>query len=702
MRKLSVSIVIAFTAIFAFAWTWNQSTQDLFQKALTLEREVGNLQEAIVLYEKVVESSGNEELAARAQLRIGICYEKLGLEEAQKAFQKVIDNYPRQLEEVREAKDRLSRLARAIEESMGKPSFRKIQIPANPGNGVLSPDGKRLAFASEGCLWVVPIPGNVDPDIAGTPVRLTEPIGVNNNGNSLAWSGDGKLIAFNTSPSDSLADPNSIFIVPSAGGPVKKIPIKPQGIPRQRRLSLSPDAKIMAFTHGEGIYALSIDSGEGRLLAESNWGDPAFSPDGSRVAYVSYSPGEKRGEEEFSLWVADLAGNGAVQIIEMSGLLRGPTWSPDGLMIAFTHDPSADRANDRKLCIIPASGRAVAPNELLVIEPPFETGPVLSGWTPQNRIWAMLSNPFFEAVYTVPSTGGLATQVSPAGLTVTHPRWSPDGRRIFYRGLGIFSIPSDGGPVETVLANSRELYESTAGGGNNISPDGKKLVFSGASNIPKRGDQPSHTEVNIYTIPVDGGKAKQITAFPWDPKHPWWGQARFPCWSPDGKAIAFIRDHLNEKGKQGLDIFTVPASGGEVRQISSESNRVNWAGIDWSPDGKTIAYYSTENAVCILPVDGGPAKTLTDVVNINGQMELSWSPDGMRIAYSNKGKIYSIAAEGGRPDELKTGLDAEMYEIYNLAWSPDGKTIAFAATKNEPAELYLIEDFLPLLKSGRK
>ncbi|MDH4272590.1 MAG: tetratricopeptide repeat protein, partial [Candidatus Aminicenantes bacterium] len=206
MRKTTVSIVIVFTALIASAGLWSQSAEDFFQKALTLEREVGNLQEAIGLYEKAVETSRDQVLAARAQLRIGICYEKLGMQQAQKAFQKVIDNYPLQLDEVREAKERISRLARTPSEVPGKPKFRKIQIPANPGNGVLSPDGKKLAFASEGSIWVVPIPGNVDPDVAGTPVRLTEPIGATNLGNTLAWSGNGQWIAFNTSRS-APADP---------------------------------------------------------------------------------------------------------------------------------------------------------------------------------------------------------------------------------------------------------------------------------------------------------------------------------------------------------------------------------------------------------------------------------------------------------------------------------------------------------------
>ncbi|HUU36932.1 MAG TPA: tetratricopeptide repeat protein [Candidatus Desulfaltia sp.] len=664
----------------------------LLRAAIEKEEVDGDLQGAIDVYKQIIaKHSDNRPIAAKALLRLGGCYEKLGLREAQSAYQRVIEDYPQQLEEVKAAKERIARLARASAETPGKPQFRKIQIPANPGNGVLSPDGKRLAFATEGTIWVVPIPGNVDPNIAGTPVRLTEPVGANNVENSLAWSGDGKWIAFNTSWSDSLADPNSIFIVSSTGGPVKKMPIQPEGDPSQRRLSLSPDGKTLIFRHGRGIYTLSVDTGEGKVLTEAKWGDPAFSPDGARLAFVNYV--RTGTEDKFSVWVADLGGNAPVKISEMSGFMRGPTWSPDGSMIAFIHDPSTRQVNDRKVCIIPVGDPAAASNNPLVIELPLEPDAVPAGWTSQNSIGVMLRNPPFAAIYTVPSSGGRATQVSPAGQTVTHPRWSPDGRRIFYRGLGIFSIPWDGGAVATVLAhaNRGELYEATSGGGNNVSPDGKKLVFSGAINIPKRGDPPSHIEVNIYTIPVEGGQPAQITAFPWDPKNPWAGQARFPCWSPDGKTIAFIRDHTNEKDNHVIDIFTVSSSGGAPQQITSESDRVAWAGIDWSPDGRHIAYFSQDKTVSLFPMEGGASKTLIKVEDIGGHSELSWSPDGKEIAFSDMGKIYTVLVEGGQPVEVKTGLEAEAS---NLAWSPDGKTIAFAATKSEPAELYLMEDFL--------
>jgi len=693
----TMSLIAILGALLSITGTARQAADPgvLLRTAMEKEEVDGNLQGAIELYRQIIAKYGGDyAVAAKAQLRIGMCMEKLGLREAQNAYQKVIENYPRQHEEVNAAKERISQLARVLVTAPGKPRFRKIQIPANPGNGVLSPDGKRLAFASEGSIWVVPIPGKVDPNIAGIPVRLTEPIGATNSGNTLAWSGDGKWIAFNTSRSTP-TDSNSIFVVPSAGGEVKEIAIQPVGNAGNRRLSLSPDGKTLAFSDGQGTHTTSVDGGRANNLTDNSypWGDAAFSPDGTRLAYVNSSRMENG--DESNVWVVDSLGRSPVKLRTMSGIVRGPTWSPDGTMIAFIHDPSWGQVNDRKLCIIPVKDPVSASNDPLVIDLPLQPFPIPAGWTPQNSIGLMLRSPAFMAVYTVPSSGGRATQVSPAGLLARFPRWSPNGRRIFYRGFGIFSIPSDGGAVETVLADSKVFYEMPVGGGNNVSPDGKKLVFSGVRNIGRMGDKDFHEEVNIYTIPVEGGQPTQITAFPWDPKTV---QACFPCWSPDGKRIAFILYHTNEKGNHVNDIFTVPSAGGEPRQITSESHRTAWAGIDWSPDGRHIACFSQDKTVNLLPVDGGSVKTLAKVDDINGQMELSWSPDGKKIGFSDKGKIYTVSVEGGQPVEVKTGLEAEAF---NLAWSPDGKMIAFAAAKSEPAELWLMEDFLHLVKNKK-
>ena len=70
-----------------------------------------------------------------------------------------------------------------------------------------------LAFASEGSLWVVPISGNVQADVAGEAIRLTEPMGVWNPYNLLAWSADGKWISFNTMKDDKTA----VYVIAPSG-----------------------------------------------------------------------------------------------------------------------------------------------------------------------------------------------------------------------------------------------------------------------------------------------------------------------------------------------------------------------------------------------------------------------------------------------------------------------------------------------------
>jgi tetratricopeptide (TPR) repeat protein len=219
-------IFIAFTAVILMAFSFQNSSEHkvLFEKAKFTMETKGDLKGAINLFSEIIKKYPDErEYAAKSQLYIGLCYEKLGLKQAkyaQKAFQKVVDNYPERQQEVAVAKERISALSEALEKIPSKPTFRKIRIPANPGNGVLSPDGKKLAFASEGCLWVVPIPGKVDPDIAGAPIKLTEQIGANNTGNILSWSADGKWIAFNSRENGKV----EIYIIPSSGGERKKVP----------------------------------------------------------------------------------------------------------------------------------------------------------------------------------------------------------------------------------------------------------------------------------------------------------------------------------------------------------------------------------------------------------------------------------------------------------------------------------------------
>jgi Tol biopolymer transport system component len=663
-----------------------ESAGELYEAGLFKKEADGDLEGAIELFLKVItEYPEDKQTGAKAQLQIGICYEKLRARDALEAYQRVVDNYPEQQREVAIAKEGIARLSEALEEVPHRPNFRKIRIPTKPGNGALSPDGKKLAFVSKGSIWVVPVHGKVSPDIAGEPVRLPGTEGAWTWG--MRWSADGKWIAYNTLPS---AGHVGICIVPSSGGKVKRI------VNRYRAgtcchnylLSLSPDGKIVAFTSDDQLFTVNVEGGDVNQLTEDGGTQPAFSPDGKKIAYVKEKP-RKTEIRKSDVWVIPAAGGTPVQVSDLPERATGPIWSPDGKMIAFIRKvPLLDIS--KEICIVPVSETGKPEASPTQIELPLETWDFLAGWTPDNKIGALLANPIHYAIYTVPASGGNATQVTPQGYYFS-PRWSPDGKRIYLRGTdgpdGVASVPSEGGEfsISHIDADSmiRQLLQW---GGDVVSPDGKKIVFPASKKDNKSRFPTSH----IYTIPVKGGEPKQLTVSPgWD---------RFPCWSPDGKSIAFIRYSDASWNKKKHDyinnICIVRPEGGEVRQLTSESDKVARATIAWSPDGKSIAYYSEDKTIRVIPVKGGESREVVEVDKVDEWWdELAWSRDGKKIAYSSKGSIWVVSLDGGEPEKIKTGLDAR---VTHISWSPDGKKIAFTASKGGDIELWLMEDFLPV------
>ncbi len=703
-KKSLIFIVFTLAIFMAFGFQNSSEHKVLFEKAKFTMETKGDLKGAIKLFEQIIKNYPDErEYAAKSQLYIGLCYEKLGLEQAkyaQKAFQKVIDNFPERQQEVAVAKEKLAKMAKALEKVPHKPTFRKIRIPANPGNGVLSADGKRLAFISEERLWVIPVAGKVEPDLAGEPVTLTEPMEAWDMSSALAWSADGKWIAFNAERDDE----DIIYIISSEGGEPFEVPVRPNrtGHPYFFRLSLSPDGKILAFSAREEhekeygrnpekyfIGTIPARGGEIKKLTDYLCLQPSFSPDGKKIAYVKgyRSKNEDIRTSVWNVWVISASGRNPVQVSHCtSGRASRPVWSPDGKMIAFICE-KPDWGNwSNELWIVPVieHGKPAAP--LAKIELPLVSTHFIAGWTSDNKIGLHLMNPEHNAVYTVPASGGKAVQVSPP-CQPENPRWSPDGNTIFFLDAGkVVSVPAEGGEMTKIpFGSDKDIFESMPGGGNDISPDGSKIVFSGAKSFIK--DNKKDWEVDIYTITADGKDLAKITKSP--------TQDRFPCWSPDGKQVAFIRVRGLEKGEWISNIYVVPAEGGEIKQITSDADKVYWSCIDWSPDGKSISYFSKDKTIKAIPVEGGKPQVIARVDKLHRHYELAWSPDGERLAYTCEGKIWVVPKEGGTPIEIETGLEARAFKI---GWSPDAKKIAFTYWMGGDDELWFMEDFLPLVK----
>jgi len=713
--RIFIFIFLAFAVVILSSAYIQQSAEQLYQSGLYKEEVEGELEKAIEIYERIIKDfPENESTAAKALYHIGMCYEKLGKQEAQKAYQRLIDEYPGQKQEVALAKERLARLTEAMEKVPHKPTFRKLQIPTKLSWVMqLSPDGEKIAFASpsDKNLWIMPLSGKLGSEFPGAPVILnTDDVAVDWSG--LAWSGDGKWIAFNEWTQVEKWKENEgnqgMYIVPAEGGKPKKVyeNYRDARIVNYK-ISLSPDGKTLAFSSVDSnechINTISVDGGSPKQLVDAQAREPVFSPDGKMIAYVDT---KNLGRAGGGLWVIPTS-NGTPKLVVNAKNASSPTWSPDGNMIAFLD------LDSQQVCIIPVGEDGAPSGEVVKIDIPEGTGGImfLAGWTPDNKIGAVIREKTEFGLYTLPATGGKAALVSHGGYPA-QPRWSPDGKRIFHTNnidegsgdwekLSLAVVPAEGGKVKTVpIQFDEKIVKPAYGGGNNVSPDGKTIVLSGQT----KKDTSWHWQ--IWTLPVVGGKPKQLTQTPASVLN------GFPCWSPDGKTIAYVRaraDKVYSTGFGEVNICTVPVNGGDPKVLTSDSDSVKCCPIAWSPDGKLIAYFSTDSAnegragiLKILSVNDGVSRVVAKVKMVHTNIELAWSPDSKRIAFnyaptSSYGKVIRvISIDDGSIEDIETDLvDINMY---HLDWSPDGERFVFSGYQGDSPEFWLMEDFLSLVK----
>lgn len=714
--RIFIFVFLSFALVILSSAYIQQSAEQLYQSGLYKEEVEGELEGAIEVYERIIKDfPENESTAAKALYHIGMCYEKLGKQEAQKAYQRLIDEYPGQKQEVALAKERLARLIEAIEKVPHKPTFRKLRIPTKLSWTMqLSPDGEKVIFASasDKKLWIMPLMGKLDSEFPGAPVILnTGDVEVDWSG--LAWSGDGKWIAFNEWTQVKKRKENEgkqgMYIVSAVGGKPKKVyeNYRDARIVNYR-MSLSPDGKVLAFSSVDSnechINTISVDGGSPKQLVDAQAREPVFSPDGKMIAYVDT---KNLGRAGGGLWVIP-ASNGTPKLVVNAKNASSPTWSPDGNMIAFLD------LDSQQVCIIPVGEDGAPSGEVVKIDIPEGTGGImfLAGWTPDNKIGAVIREKTEFGLYTLPATGGKAALVSHGGYPV-QPRWSPDGKRIFHtnnidEGSGDWEkyslavVPAEGGEVKTVpIQFNEKIVKPAWGGGNNVSPDGKTIVFSGQT----KKDTSWHWQ--IWTLPVDGGKPKQLTKTPASVLN------GFPCWSPDGKTIAYIRaraDKVYSNGFGEVNIYTVPVNGGDPKALTSDSDSVKFSPMAWSPDGKLIAYFSTDEEefkagiLKILSVNDGVSRVVAKVQLAHVHIELALSPDSKRIAFIYGTEAYGknirvISIDDGSIVDIET--DLVDINIFHLDWSPDGDRFVFSGYQGDSSEFWLMEDFLPLVK-GRK
>jgi Tol biopolymer transport system component len=716
------SLWISFALVAAFSVAGNfslsaQSPEQLYQKGLMKEEGEGALKDAIDLYNQVADNTGADQaLRAKAMLHVGMCYEKLGTKEAIKAYQRLVQSFPAQKNEVEIARERLNKLlvfTENVPEVIPTPSFRKIEIPTELSWSIrLSPDGKDLIMIADKKLWIMPVTGNLGPGFPGTPKQLnTENIEVEWTG--LSWSKDGNWIAFNEWPllEDTLMEQNICIVSLKGGAPEKVVEAYRDARVNNYKIGLSPDGRSLAYSSVEDnkqhLYTVPVDSKNPVMLTRMEAREPVYSPDGNWIAFAE-DRGIGRGAGDLGLWVIPAEG-GTPRKVADAGKASSPVWSPDGSMIAFLDD-----FVENKVFITSVNKSGQATGVPVSVEAPEGINRIhlLAGWTPDNKLGALTVSRGVSGLYTLPAEGGQAAMIM-HGNTAYAPRWSRDGKEIVYTALSkevdqtftwgyLSAVSSTGGVGKALPAvqNGTPVKLFMYGGGNRISPDGTAIV-AGAWRPEDMSEDYYYPSARIWKLAIDGSTSVQLTT----------EEGPFldvnPCWSPDGNKIVFNRVRFFPgKKNQKLDdnrIYVINAEGGEPELLISTGNEGTYS-LVWSPDGELIAYLSrkeepdAESYLKVLNMNDRSIRVIGEVSYAGLPSELAWSPDSRKIGFVDieNDLVKVMSLDNGAVEEIHTGLN--NVNIYQFDWSPDGKRFVFCGRKTGEKEFWFLEDFLPLNK----
>lgn len=414
-------------------------------------------------------------------------------------------------------------------------------------------------------------------------------------------------------------------------------------------LDVAPDGKTIVFDLLGDIYTVAVAGGEARrIIGDISFeSQPRFSPDGSKIVYLS----DRSGAE--NVWVAEANGANPKAITKgRNQSFVSPSWTADGQYIIVSR--SSDAIGTYAVWIYNregGSGMQVGPPD-----PPLpQPGSDEPARPRLNRMGAVAS---------------------------------PDGRYFYYAArTGAFTY-NTAFPIWQITRFDRDTSETstiTSAQGSAmrplLSPDGKHLVYA------TRYETGTALRVRDLETGEERWLTDQVTR---DDQEARATRDTMPGYAfmPDGKSLIVpiggkIRRVDFATGQAAVIPFTAKVEAEVAPRIYSNyrvedgpvvrARLIRWPAL--SPDGRRVVF-SSLNKLWIMDLPSGTPKRLTNTSA--GEFMPSWSPDGRHIVYvtwaADGGQIQRVAADGGAPPErLSRRAAFYSYPIY----SPDGSKIVY-------------------------
>jgi Tol biopolymer transport system component/DNA-binding winged helix-turn-helix (wHTH) protein len=417
------------------------------------------------------------------------------------------------------------------------------------------------------------------------------------------------------------------------------------------------------------FHILPVTSAPGIVI------DPAVSPDGREILYVWYGPGRNRPDLYVVLIGSDTPlriGNSERGSIgspfrSTDWLGGGPSWSPDGRVIAFTRCEGMNG----NVYLVPALGGTE--RRLTSAGCPHDI-PSSLAWSPDGTRIVMIdhcstSGPFGLVVFSLATgekrcltdSGPLGFEreyvfsLSPGGDTIAFiPSWES-------MACEIYTIPISGGTPHRIMKDDYNC--------SNLmwTPDGQSIVFASARN----------TQPSLWRVLASGGVMQRETLFP-----------AIGSFSKDGRVLVYPESTSYEP--DGIWRADLTRAGGPLltnrKLIGTQFDEV---GAQPSPDGARIVWASERSGsaeIWVSDATGGNPVQLTHIGGYCGTPR--WSPDGKWITFDSHTtksvQIFVVDSEGRNLHPITDG----SYPSEVPSWSRDGKWIYFASKRTGKFEVW--------------
>jgi dipeptidyl aminopeptidase/acylaminoacyl peptidase len=391
--------------------------------------------------------------------------------------------------------------------------------------------------------------------------------------------------------------------------------------------AISPDGTTVAWAvrtrEGSQIHltdvlnpdpAKEIIVGAGSGATSCGSSEPKWSPDGSWLAFVSNCTANTDKLGQDQIFVWSRKTGESKELTHVVGGIDSLAWSPDGRSIGFLFVENATRSAGALAAMKPWAG--------VIGEDGVE----------------------IQRVGVVDVASGSFSQVTPATLHVYEFGWSPDSKHL------VFVAANPPGENNWWVA---QLYTEEIV---------QRMEFTGA-NPPIKDVVGAQPKSILDTTKVSG------------PLHGL--QIAVPRWSPDGSQIAFIGGIMSDQGSTGGDIYLVPSTGGEPRDVTP-GRAASVAFIGWiGPQVIGIAeHVGGSSHLTALDLSTGK-----DLPQINTTFPESVGAGGlaMSVSVSNERAITLIRSSFEKAPEVWAGPLGAMKQITHLN---DGLKPVWGKTEN--------------------